>query len=181
MTQKPYNRLIPRHMLQDHPEGTCNIFKQLPRLKTEVELQAGRLNLISRFLWRHGVMSAILGSHPGRVGAYLHWSVSFPHLEVGYCGFLRVGTMLEISSQLKVWPHQVCFEWRADLLIPVLLFHRAQVDVLAAFLDDAEGAGLSDESFVALMDRPWCMWREGFDSTSLGLKWRILSYTGSVP
>lgn len=29
----------------------------------------------------------------------------------------------------------------------------SQVDVLAAFLDDAEGAGLSDESFVALMDR----------------------------
>ena len=40
---------------------------------------------------------------------------------------------------------------KEDLQIPVLI-PWAQVDVLAAFLDDAEGSGLSDESFAALMD-----------------------------
>eukprot|EP00434_Breviolum_minutum_P023537 symbB.v1.2.020764.t1/scaffold1749.1/size103200/4 len=44
---------------------------------------------------------------------------------------------------------------RAELGLPALKrqFPHLEVDVLAAFLDDAEGAGLSDESFVALMDR----------------------------
>ena len=43
---------------------------------------------------------------------------------------------------------------RAELGLPALKrqFPHLEVDVLAAFLDDAEGAGLSDESFVALMD-----------------------------
>lgn len=150
-TQKPYNILIPRHIWQDHPEGTCNIFQQLPRLKTEVELQAGRLNLISRFLWRHGVMSAILGSHTGRVGLTCI-EASVPTLGGGLLWGWELDDVGDFKSVKGVTPPGV-FRVKADLPIPVLLFHRAQVDVLAAFLDDAEGAGLSDESFVALMDR----------------------------
>ena len=76
----------------------------------------------------------------------------FPHLEVGCCGVESWTYVGDFKSVKGVTPPGV-FRVKGRSTDSRFVFHRAQVDVLAAFLDDAEGAGLSDESFVALMDR----------------------------
>ena len=100
----------------------------------------------------------------------------FPHLEVGYCG-VESWTMLEISSQLKVWPHQVCFGWRQIYRFPFCYSIEPRWMCWLPSLMMLRELGLA-------MNLLWLWWTdlvhvEGRLWLDLPwFKWRILSYTG---